>query len=164
MGLENGTVRLDNNYETYKKMFEVKKQELEKIFGKFALEIEHVGSTSVENLLAKPIVDIGIGVNNFEEINSIINNLKDYTIKKSEEEILLIEEKDGITYYLIHIEKIDSKRYKDSIKFRNILRNNEKIKKEYEKLKEELKEKYPNDRPTYTKSKSNFINNILNRE
>lgn len=47
------------------------------------------------------------------------------------------------------------------IKFRDILNNNTTILKEYEKLKKNLSKKYKNDRIMYTKSKNDFINNIL---
>ena len=58
----------------------------------------------------------------------------------------------------------DSKRYKDTLIFRDYLRSNLKVLKEYEKLKEKLKIKYKNDRSSYTKAKDTFIKNVLKEE
>ncbi len=163
MGLINGTVNLENNYLIWKNMFYKEKEILIDLFKDKALSIEHVGSTSVEDLLSKPIIDIVIGVKDINDIN--IKELENYyTVKynKNDKEILLIKEDDKETFYLIHVLEIDSDRYKNMIYFRDILINNKNIKKEYEKLKKELASKYYNDRKTYTKLKNDFINEVLN--
>ena len=106
MGLINGTVKLENEHLKWKEMFIYEKEVLKQLFGKLALEIEHVGSTAVEGLQAKPIVDIAVGINNFNSIKNIIDKLKSvYTVKINEEndEILLIKEDSEKTYYLIHV-------------------------------------------------------------
>ena len=68
MGLINGTVSLENNYELWKKMFLEEKKYLESIFTKDNFTIEHVGSTAIKGLSSKPIIDIAIGV---DSLNSI---------------------------------------------------------------------------------------------
>ena len=75
MGLINGTVKLENEHLKWKEMFIYEKEVLKQLFGKLALEIEHVGSTAVEGLQAKPIVDIAVGINNFNSIKNIIEKL-----------------------------------------------------------------------------------------
>jgi GrpB-like predicted nucleotidyltransferase (UPF0157 family) len=159
MGLINNTVYLENNYSLWKEMFNKEKEVLEKLIPNSV--IEHVGSTSIPNLLAKPIIDIVVGLNNLN-IDDIQDKLKElYEIKYNTDEILLIKENNNETNYLIHILDINSDRYKNMIKFRDLLINNEKIRKEYEKLKIELKNKYCNNREMYTKSKSVFIMRCL---
>ena len=64
MGLKNNTVHLENNYSLWKKMFNEEKETLNKIFTQDNFSIEHVGSTSVKDLSAKPIVDIAVGIKN----------------------------------------------------------------------------------------------------
>jgi GrpB-like predicted nucleotidyltransferase (UPF0157 family) len=165
MGLKNNTVYLENNYLLWKKMFEDEKIKLMNIFNQDNLIIEHIGSTSIKNLKSKPIVDILIGINSIEQINKYLNTLKEiYTIKenKEKEEILLIKENKNETFFLIHVLNINSNRYKNILKFRNILNNNQDIVKEYEKVKEELANKYPNNRELYTKSKNDFIKHVIN--
>jgi GrpB-like predicted nucleotidyltransferase (UPF0157 family) len=164
MGLINGIVTLEKNYNEWKRMYEEEKNNLIKLFNKDSFKIEHVGSTSVKNLSAKPIIDIAVGVNYLKEIDKYKELLSlNYTIKENYEknEILLIKEHNNETFFLIHILPINDDRYKNMIKFRDILINNPKILKEYEKLKKELAEKYHNDRTKYTSLKNEFINNII---
>lgn len=162
MGLINGTVTLENKYNIWKIMFENEKDNLIKLFNQDTFQIEHVGSTAVKGLFAKPIVDIAIGVASFSDIDKYMDVLKTiYTVKISNEEILLIKENQEETFFLIHILISDNKRYKDMIKFRDILINNPKILKEYENLKIKLLNMYSNDRKMYTKSKNNYIQEIL---
>lgn len=166
MGLINNTVYLENNFTLWKKMYEEEKNILFKIFNQDNFTIEHVGSTAVKGLASKPIVDIAIGVENLNSIDKYMNVLKKlYTIKinKENNEILLIKENNNETFLLIHILPINSERYKNMIDFRDILINNLDIFKEYEKLKIKLSKLYPNDRKMYTKSKNNFINEIINQ-
>jgi GrpB-like predicted nucleotidyltransferase (UPF0157 family) len=165
MGLINGTVSLDNNYELWQEMFFNEKKNLENIFNKDNFTIEHVGSTAVKGLSSKPIIDIVVGVNQLNDLNKYIDSLeKLYTVKSNidKDEILLIKENESETFFLIHVLPINSNRYVNLIKFRDILINNPDILKQYEDLKIELAKKYKSDRKKYTKSKNNFINDILN--
>ena len=164
MGLINGSVYLENNCELWKKLFLEEKNILENIFIKEDFTIEHVGSTSVKGLSSKPIIDIAVGVDNLNSINKYINSLeKLYTIKSNpdKDEILLIKENEKETFCLIHVLPINSDRYINLIKFRDILINNPDILKKYENLKKDLAHKYKNDRNIYTKSKNDFVNKVL---
>lgn len=164
MGLINNTVSLENNYELYKKIFKEEKAYLESVFKENRFKIEHVGSTSVKNLLSKPVVDIAIGVddlNSFKKYYSLLNKRYTITENREKEEILLVKENEKETFCLIHVLDIKSNRYTNMIKFRDILINNGDILKKYENLKIDLAKKYKDDRKTYTKSKNEFINKVL---
>ena len=166
MGLINGTVSLENNYDLWQKMFIDEKKYLESIFTKDKFTIEHVGSTSIKGLSSKPIIDIAIGVDDLNSITKYFISLEGiYTIKPNIEkgEILLIKETKTETFSLIHVLPINSERYINLIKFRDILRDNPDIVKEYEDLKIDLANKYQNDRTMYTKSKNEFINKVLKK-
>lgn len=164
MGLINGTVSLENNYKLWKKMFIDEKKYLESIFTKDNFTIEHVGSTAIKGLLSKPIIDIAIGVDNLNSITKYFSLLeRTYTIKSNidKSEILLIKENETETFSIVHVLPINGERYINLIKFRDILNNNPDIVKQYENLKTELANKYKNNRIMYTKSKNNFINEVL---
>lgn len=163
MGLKNGTVVLEENYANWEKMFNSEKQKLEEIFGKLAIKIEHIGSTAVKGIKAKPIIDIAVGINDFNDIENLKDKLNSfYTIKEENlDEILLIKEENNITYFLIHVMKVNSKRYNDTIIFRDYIKNNYEKMKEYEDLKNKLAKQYSNDRIMYTKLKNEFIQNII---
>ena len=157
-------VSLENNYELWEKMFIDEKKYLESIFIHDNYSIEHVGSTAIKGLKAKPIIDIAVGVDNLDNFIKYFDSLKGrYTIKENidKEEILLIKEKNNETFSIIHVLPINSERYINLIRFRDILNNNLNIVQEYEELKIELANKYKNDRVMYTKSKNDFINEVL---
>lgn len=61
----------------------------------------------------------------------------------------------------IHIIEDKSKRYENFIYFKKYLESHPEKIDEYKKLKEELSEKYSNDRKSYTASKNDFIQNII---
>jgi GrpB-like predicted nucleotidyltransferase (UPF0157 family) len=56
----------------------------------------------------------------------------------------------------------ESDLWKQRIKFRDILRADSKVASKYVELKKALAKHYKEDRETYTKSKTNFIQNVLN--
>ena len=164
MGLINNQVYLENNHKLWKTMFSDEKEKLIKIFDKDSFEIEHVGSTAIDKLSAKPIVDIAIGIPSFDIFQKYLNELsKIYLVKENydKDEILLVKEKGNKTLFLIHVIPVNSNRYKNMIIFRDILKSNPDVLKKYELLKIDLANKYPNDREMYTKSKNDFINEVL---
>lgn len=59
----------------WKQDFQNIKEELTSALGDLALRIEHVGSTSVEGLSAKPIIDIDVVIEDRNLLNSVIGAL-----------------------------------------------------------------------------------------
>lgn len=167
MGLKVGTVTLEEYNSNWSKMFEEEKENLKKIFKDLAIEIEHIGSTSVEGLSAKPIIDVAVGVKNLKDFDKIKECFEEpYSVKKdsvSDEILIRRRIAEDITTHLIHVMEVDGKRYQDTIKFRNYIRKHKDVLIEYEKLKKELAEKYADNRKMYTSSKNDFIQNIIKK-
>ena len=168
MGLKMGTVRLEKYNSDWKKEFENEKNNLKEIFQKIAIDIQHIGSTSIENISAKPIIDIAVGVkklSDFEKVKNCFINNKEYSLREENTagEILIRKGPEESITHLIHVMECDSDRYKNTIIFRDYLRNNLEDKIEYEKLKEVLAKKYKDDRKMYTASKHEFIQKILEK-
>ena len=168
MGLIKGEVKLEQYDIKWQADFLAEKTELEKIFGEVALEIEHIGSTSVRGLSAKPIIDIAVAVNSLRDFATVrpkFDELKQYSIKEDSTpgEILVRkhgENPDEVTHF-IHVMEKEGPRYQDAILFRDTLRDNMRLRLEYEDLKQELARKFPHDRKSYTESKDYFIKSIL---
>lgn len=166
MGLKVGEVRLERWNPQWREDFEREKQNLLKIFGLLALDIQHIGSTSVNQLDAKPIIDIAVGLDDlsdFEEVRRYFENSPVYSIKEDNvlDEILIRKGPENNRTHFIHVMESKSQRMKDSLKFRDALRANPQIRDEYCKLKHLLANKYPNDRESYTADKSAFIKQVL---
>ena len=165
MGLKRGTVKLEKHNNNWKDDFNIEKDNLEKLFGDVALKIEHIGSTSLNEIMAKPIIDIAVGLRSLDDFKKVENNFKNYPYSIKEDsvtdEILVRKEQNECIMYLIHVMEIESKRYIDTIVFRDYLIENPNRLKEYEKLKIQLAKKYADNRVMYTMSKAEFIQNTL---
>lgn len=166
MGLKVGEVRLEKWNPRWREDFEMEKQNLLHIFGSLALDIQHIGSTSINQLDAKPIIDIAVGLENlseFEKVRKAFDQLSQYSIKPDNDsgEVLIRKGPENNRTHFIHVMKYKDQRMNDSLKFRNILRLNPQIRNEYCRLKHQLANKYPNDRKSYTADKSTFIKQVL---
>lgn len=176
IGLKKGFVKVEKYNSQWQEEFDKEKESLKKLFGNVAKSIEHVGSTSIVGLSAKPIIDIAVGVDRLEDMNKVKEKIlkhSHYTIKEdnADGEILMRrgipikagEDKPDYVTHFIHVMEISGRKYRETIAYRNYLRVNNEVLKEYDKLKQELAVKYQNDRKSYTQAKDEFIKSILNK-
>jgi GrpB-like predicted nucleotidyltransferase (UPF0157 family) len=176
IGLKRCLVKVEKYNPLWQEEFNKEKLNLKEIFGKVAKSVEHVGSTSVVGLSAKPIIDIAIGVNALEDINKVkekILKFSHYSIKEdnADGEILMRrgapikswEDKPEYVTHFIHIMKINGGKYRETLAYRDYLRANSDVLKEYDDLKQKLAVRYKNDRKAYTKAKDEFIKSILRK-
>lgn len=165
-GLERGTVSLKDYKEEWKKLYREEVYSLKNVLGSKILEFKHIGSTSVPGLKAKPIIDMIAAVRNLDDVEKIVSKLEEngYELRpkdKVENRIFLAKgPRDNRTHYLSLTEK-NSKFYRRTLKFRDLLRENPQKASTYEKLKEDLAEKYPQERKKYTEKKSKFIEQAI---
>ena len=142
MGLKAGEVKLEKHNPRWHQMFAQELEELWDYFGDTAIRISHIGSTAIDGLEAKPIIDIVVAVKDLDEI----------LIRKGE--------KLNRQFY-IHVMDIDSKRYRDAVLFRDTLLHDEKIRNDFRDLKHVLAKKYSHARKNYSKNKADFIEATL---
>ena len=165
MGLDKNKVVLEKHNDKWAEMFRAEEKELRKIFGDLALSIEHVGSTSIPGIMAKPLVDIQVGLRKLEDFEKVRAKFEHepYSVKPdpSPDEQLVRKGPEENRIYLIHITAVDSDRFKNTLLFRDYMRAHPDKAREYEALKKELAAKYANDRPMYTASKNDFIQAVL---
>lgn len=167
MGLKVGTVRLEDYNPEWKNSFELEKNVLSNIFKDIALSIEHVGSTSIEGLSAKPIIDMLVIIKTFSDFENVryYFEKEPYSIKldSPEDEILIRKGDETNRTHFIHVVELGSDRQINTLLFRDYLRENKDAVLEYENLKKELAIKYADDRKMYTASKNDFIQGILKK-
>jgi GrpB-like predicted nucleotidyltransferase (UPF0157 family) len=165
MGLKVGIVKLEEYNPKWKDMYLEEKENLKDMFGDIALAIEHIGSTSIEGLSAKPIIDIAVGVKSLSDFDKVKEKFmkEPYSVKEDSTvgEILVRKGNEDNRTHFIHVMEIDSDRYIESILYRDYLRKHDWALKEYEDLKKDLSIKYQNDRKMYTASKNDFIKKII---
>lgn len=149
----------------YKKWYEIEKQNLLDCIGvKDVLRINHIGSSAVEGLISKSIVDILLEIDNrtnIEQLSNILTNNGWIMMSSQKEPYMQMSFNKGYTkegfaekVYHLHVRYYDNW---NELYFRDYLMEYKEVANEYGKLKLGLLEKYKNDRDGYTKAKSDFI-------
>lgn len=133
-----------------------------------SIKIEHVGSTSVEGLSAKPVIDLDIVIekDKFAIIKELLNK-KGYEYEGD----LGIEGREAFSYsgkeelmtHHLYVCPKDSKELFKHITFRDFLKNNTALASEYSKVKEQAAVLYPDDIDKYMEFKSEIIEKIYKR-
>lgn len=150
----------------WKSDFEKIKKELEAALGTSALRIEHVGSTSVPGLSAKPIIDIDIVIENnavFPAVSDALSGIgyrHEGDLGIAGREAFKYDGKEHLRKHHLYVCAQDSAELKRHISFRDYLRSNEKAAAEYSRIKEEGAAKYPYDIDGYIEYKAPFIERI----
>jgi len=166
VGLERGTVELSPYRYEWKRRYEEEVERLRSAAGERLLGFQHVGSTAVEGLAAKPVIDLLAVVENLDEVSDIAPVLEDlgyeYRPNDGVADRLFFAKgpRSNRTHYLSLCER-DSECYRETVAFRDHLRANPEAAAEYEALKRELAEEHPDDRDTYTERKSEFVERVL---
>jgi GrpB-like predicted nucleotidyltransferase (UPF0157 family) len=164
IGLEKGTVRLIPYTGEWKRLFEEEKIRLQAVVGKYVLDIQHVGSTSIPGMAAKPIIDIAIAVKNFEEASVCIVPIEQLGYEYKGELGIprrhYFAKGDPRTYH-IHMFEIGSQDWVDQLLFRDYLIRHPQSAQEYANLKIALARRFPQDREAYLEGKAPFIQHIL---
>lgn len=167
VGLERGTVELVPYQKEWPELYEREAERLAEIAGDRFVDFEHIGSTAIEGICAKPIVDILAVVDDLDEAESLVSLLTEYgyEYRPGEVEERLFFAKGPRTNRTIYLSvtEIESGFYQEKIIFRDYLRENPETAEKYASLKKRLAEKYPNDRERYTAEKGDFIQSILSQ-
>ena len=151
--------------EKWKQDFTSIKSELLQSLGDIAISVEHVGSTSVEGLAAKPIIDIDVVVKK-EQINDAILALAN--IGYIHEGDLGIPGREAFKYFgkehlqrhHLYVCADDSLELKRHLAFRDYLRTHPDAVDEYSKIKIKAANLYPDDIDKYMEYKAPVIEKI----
>jgi len=131
--------------------------------------INHVGSTSVYSLGAKPIIDIMVGVDNTKTADICQKRLEeigycDVTPQPENDDwFYCLGRGNKDLYYHLHIVLHNSGFHLRHIVFRDYLRDHPQIAEEYYNLKKKLAEVTGSDRRAYTSAKTSFIEDTLQK-
>ncbi|MFN7249905.1 MAG: GrpB family protein [Anaerobacillus sp.] len=135
-------------------------------------DIQHFGSTAIEGINAKPIIDILVGVESLDEVEKFDKvRLKEngyYHLSKARLEGKVVFAKfsnlENLTKtHIMHIVEHNGTWWKEHIYFRDYLNENPEKAREYETLKKRLALKYPNEERLYTDEKKKFVDDILSK-
>jgi GrpB-like predicted nucleotidyltransferase (UPF0157 family) len=166
IGMKRGTVFLEEHQPAWEENARSVITDIQSVLDGLNADVQHIGSTSVKSIKAKPIIDIAVAVNDLDEVIAHNEKLAERSIifrfDERPDHLLYVKgdfEKDTRTHH-IHVIPKGSEKWKNYLCFRDYLNENLSIAKEYEALKLELCEKYGNDRNSYTNAKEDFIRRV----
>ncbi|MCW4052242.1 MAG: GrpB family protein [Candidatus Bathyarchaeota archaeon] len=165
----NRSVRIVDYDPQWPIIYEEEKRRILEVVGDIIARIEHVGSTAVPNLGAKPIIDIMVAVDKLEDAEKCIEPLQRIRHEYQPEQEAETPERRFFRkgnppkeqHYHLHMVNLTSDFWKRHLLFRDCLRTHPKTAQEYYKLKKRLAGKYGLDREGYTKAKTSFIEAVL---
>ena len=156
---------------SWKEKFIKEKEKLQEIFGEEAMAIEHIGSTSIEGLSAKTIIDIAVLVKSIDDVKYFVSRALllgyIYQIPVSSGERIFFRKGNPVEY---HLSIVCPKHtfWERNILFRDYLRKHPKLIKEYEDLKKNNLKITPEKdfedlsySKIYNQGKGDFIKKIL---
>lgn len=150
--------------EAWPQLFQREQAELRAALGNAAAAIEHIGSTSVKGLAAKPMIDIMVGLADFALAEAMVPKIValgyDYIARYNAImpfRRFLVREAGELRTHQIHMVEINSEFWNRHILFRDYLRANPSLMQEYAALKRQLAERDWADVNDYADAKTEFI-------
>lgn len=175
IGLKHGTIKLCEHEKSWEIDAQNTISRLKNVLGDVIKNIEHVGSTSILSIKAKPIIDIALAVDDFKEILAFEKELKEEGFYYRQKDTLgnqilfaagsYYDGTGDLQTHFIHVVKTNSMEWINYVNFKDYLNGNPSVAKEYEDLKVSLAMQAPLDkgREKYTKGKNDFIVYILRK-
>lgn len=151
---------------TWKFAFEEIKKEIEGAIGDLIIGIEHVGSTSVEGLSAKPIIDIDVIIKDYSMLDAVVRRLEaigyihEGNLGIKDREAFKYSDKPHLQQHHLYVCPQQSEELYRHITFRDFLRSNAEAAKKYGAVKEKAAQLFPNDISKYIEYKSSCIEEL----
>ncbi|MFA6099390.1 MAG: GrpB family protein [Patescibacteria group bacterium] len=167
LGLKRGTVKLCEHHDEWAELYEQEKQLLLNIFENRIIAIEHIGSTAIPGVPAKPIIGINAAISSLDKdvVDSFIEPLQKlgytYMHEYPNRKFFVKGPEEKRTHHLNLVEAGSQTGWYDPILFRDYMNRNQSARDEYAALKIKLAQQFPEDRESYTKAKEEFILGII---
>jgi len=161
-----GTVSLQRAHETWAHEFEPEKARLVAVIGEHIIDIQHVGSTSIPGVPAKPILDILIGVEDYDRAFECIPPIENLGYEHRGEYGIprrhYFVTGEPRTHH-IHMFEHGKENWRVILTFRDFLRTHEETAREYAEAKIALAAKHAQDRSAYQEEKDKVVERLLKR-
>ena len=146
--------------------FKAERRIVAQALGPLAVAIEHVGSTAVPGLAAKPVIDVQVGGAHIGDAAGCAERLIaigwEYLGEHGIPDRHYFQRWSGATRtHHLHLVEFDSEMWCESVLFRDYLRCHANAAREYAELKRALAARFRHDRPGYTDAKAPFIEAAL---
>ncbi|WP_165554071.1 GrpB family protein [Kribbella capetownensis] len=169
LGLTRGEVSLEPSDPAWQAAYGQVALKLRAALSDLAIAVEHVGSTAVPGLPAKPILDIAVGLRPAADRDTVFEALQSLgfihrgTVEEDEGLTMMFGWEDTPRHRIVnlHVVTHDTRRWREWLSFRDQLRADQQARDAYADLKADLARKFPNDRKSYIAGKDTFVQRIL---
>jgi GrpB-like predicted nucleotidyltransferase (UPF0157 family) len=152
----------------WKQWFKEKSDRIKPLFGDNLVSIDHIGSTSIEGMYAKPNIDILAVVKNLDAVDLRAFTAAGYTSQgrgyvSNDDEYITEDTTDGKRVTSIHTLEVGNPKIREYREFREYLNNNQQDRNVYIALKKALYAEHPKNYGAYDSGKTDTINQIKKR-
>ena len=168
IGLQRGTVKLVPYNPKWPFIYKEEADILNTILTKYIAGIEHIGSTSIPGIVAKPIIDIALAIQDIGKVDEVITIMKSHNyIYRGEillgipDRYLFVKGTENFRTHHIHLMPITHYQWETHQLFRDYLISHQEAAREYNQLKLGLQKQFPTDREKYLEGKAEFIQKII---
>lgn len=166
MSDENAPIQLVAYDRQWPRLFEEEREALRRVLSPWlGGPIEHIGSTAVPGLIAKPVIDIMVAVRTLEDSSAAISAVRglDYIYAPYRHDVMHWFCKPGPSFrtHHLHLVPYQSALWTARIVFRDQLREDHNVAAEYSELKRHLAATFERDREGYTEGKSAFVARVV---
>lgn len=167
LGLQRGKVELVDYNQKWRESFDNERLALFTVLGESALVVEHIGSTAIPGIKAKPILDIMVAIpslNSWEECKKPLETLSYQfmrDMRTDQQHVLFVKGPEENRTHYLKLAEYDSDFWNEHLVFRDFLISHPEQARAYEELKISLLEKHQGDRKPYTAGKAEFIEKTL---
>lgn len=144
------------------------RDELLRYFAPLRVEVEHIGSTAVPGLSAKPVIDVLLGADSLAAIETRIVALarSGYAYRPTYEMDLplrryFVRAEGVLPRVHLHAVVIGSAIWREHLAYRDALRSNDHLLDAYQSLKVELADRFRHDKSAYQAAKGSFIRQVI---
>lgn len=164
-GVEKNKVRLLSHQSHWEEEFLEVKETLMHCLGELVVDIQHVGSTAIPAICAKPILDVAVCVTSIGEIDLKALTSLGYSYcgiehYPSTHLLFVLRSSQQISLHHIHCYDQSDKEFQLLVGFRDYLNDHLDVALQYQELKKKLANQFPSDRKSYTKGKEAFIRSV----
>jgi GrpB-like predicted nucleotidyltransferase (UPF0157 family) len=167
LGLKYGTVALTRYNPDWPTAFREEEARLRRVPLPTGCVVEHVGSTAVPGLSAKPILDIAIGCPQTVEVTAVIAAVEQAGYQYRGDaglaggHLLVREAAPAVRTHHVHIVDLAGEQWRTYLRLRDWLRANGEARTIYERVKQQLATAHPDDRRAYTAGKARIIASLV---
>lgn len=171
IGLANDEVRLERYTTKWKDEFIKVKKELMKQTNLEDYRIEHIGSTAIKDMSAKPLIDIVVGVDDLKRVDKLL--LKSFSeagflrlkVQRPGEIVLakFVDDTYKVKTHFIHLVDYEKEIWNNLIFFRDYLNSNEDVRKQYLDVKKEYLKSSSIGINEYTDYKEEFVKKVISK-